>query len=170
MDTSPPLQQYITGALPSRSSFPTNLIWLLQHVDNSQHAFSPSSRLTLHNALPALERLYAEWEKASNKAHYEKFKPALMASMAKLDKYYQCSGASDAHLIAMGKTTVMASSILTNTAVVLNPTLKMSHFKKQWSLDLVWTLSQKSGPCLKSRGCCLCMCMYSFYLELILDH
>ena len=55
----------------------------------------------------------------------------LMAGMAKLDEYYQRSGASDANLIAMGKANVMATSILTSTAVVLNPTSKMNHFKKQ---------------------------------------
>ena len=68
---------------------------------------------------------------------YEKFKPALTAGMAKLNEYYQCSGASNAHLIAMGKTSVTASFIWTNTAVVLNPTSKMNHFKKQWSQDLI---------------------------------
>ena len=91
----------------------------------------------LHNALPALERLYAKWEKASNKARYEKFKSALIAGMAKLNEYYQHSGASDAHLLAMGKPSVPASFILTDTAVVLNPISKMNHFKKQWSRDLV---------------------------------
>ena len=84
----------------------TNLMYLLQHADTSQHAFSASSRPTLHNALPALERLYAEWEKASNKARYEKFKPALAAGMAKLDEYYHRSSASDAHIISMGKINV----------------------------------------------------------------
>ena len=60
-----------------------------------------------------------------------------MAGMAKLNEYYQRSGASNAHLIAMGKIRVTASFILTNTAVVLNPMSKMNHFKKQWSRDLV---------------------------------
>ena len=86
--------------------------------------------MTLHNALPALERLYAEWEKASNKARYKKFKSALIAGMAKLNEYYQRSGAFDAHLLAMGKPSVLASFILTDTAVVLNLISKMNHFKK----------------------------------------
>ena len=81
----------------------SHLMYIPQHADNSQHAFSASSRPTLHNALPALERLYSEWEKASKKAHYEKFKPALVAGMAKLDEYYQHSGTSDAHIIATGR-------------------------------------------------------------------
>ena len=80
----------------------TNLTKLLKHVDKSQHAFSASSRPTLHNALPALERLHAKWEKALKKPCYKIFKPALTAGMAKIDKYYQRSGALDAHIIAMG--------------------------------------------------------------------
>jgi hypothetical protein len=32
--------------------------------------------------------LYAEWEKASKKGHYKRFKPVLTAGMAKLDEYY----------------------------------------------------------------------------------
>ena len=38
----------------------TNLTKLLKHTDKSQHTFSASSRPTLHNALPALERLHAK--------------------------------------------------------------------------------------------------------------
>ena len=83
----------------------TNLTKLLKHVDKSQHAFSASSRPTLHNTLPALERLHAKWEKASKKPCYKIFKPALTAGMAKIDKYYQQSGASDTHIIAMGNVT-----------------------------------------------------------------
>ena len=85
-------------------------MYIPQHADNSQHAFSTSSRPTLHNALPALERLYSEWEKASKKACYEKFKPALVAGMAKLDKYYQRSGTLEAHIIAMGRISVTQPS------------------------------------------------------------
>ena len=52
--------------------------------------------------LPALERLYAKWEKASRKECYKRFWPALAAGMAKIEEYYHRSGASDAHIIAMG--------------------------------------------------------------------
>jgi hypothetical protein len=61
--------------------------------------------------------LYGEWEKASKKERYEKFKPALTAGMAKLDEYYQRSGASDAHIIAMGTVNVMVTSVLTKTSL-----------------------------------------------------
>ncbi|KAF8147659.1 hypothetical protein B0H34DRAFT_803273 [Crassisporium funariophilum] len=40
---------------------------LLQFADAAQHAFSAASRPTLHNALPAIEKLYAEWKKALSK-------------------------------------------------------------------------------------------------------
>jgi len=75
----------------------------LQHADNAQHAFSTASRPTLHNALLALEKLYAEWEKALRKPRYKSFVPALTAGMVKLDEYYKRSGTSDAHLMAIGE-------------------------------------------------------------------
>jgi len=62
-----------------------------------------SSRPTLHNALPALEKLYAVWEKASQKPLYMSFEPALTAGLAKIDEYYQRSGTLDVHIIAMGE-------------------------------------------------------------------
>jgi hypothetical protein len=112
------LQQYLTGMSALHCLFVsiTHLIYL-QHADNSQHAFSASSRPTLHNALPALERLYAEWEKALKKVRYETFKPALTTGMAKLDEYYHCSGSSDAHIIAMGMIDAVLSSMLINTSL-----------------------------------------------------
>ena len=76
--------------------------------------------------------------------------------MAKLDEYYQNSGASDAHLIAMGKTSFTASSILTNTVVVLNPTVKMNHFKKQWSQELVLEVED---------AVCACICIPFFFSD-----
>jgi hypothetical protein len=64
--------------------------------------FSASTRPTLHNALPAIEKLYAEWEKASNKPRYEAFQDALETGMKKLNEYYKRTAASDAHVICMG--------------------------------------------------------------------
>ena len=67
-----------------------------------QQAFSAGARPTLHNALPAIEKMYSAWQKASEKPRYSIFKPALEATMAKLDEYYQRTAESDAHIIAMG--------------------------------------------------------------------
>jgi hypothetical protein len=75
---------------------------LLQHADNAQHAFSTTSMPTLHDALPALEKLYAEWEKASKKPRYKAFVPALTAGLEKLE-YHQLMSTSDAHLMVMGE-------------------------------------------------------------------
>ena len=82
-------------------SFPSQLIFF-KHADNAQHAFSAGTQPTLHNALLAIEKLYAEWDKASSKPRYAPFQPALIAGMAKLDEYYQKTAASDAHVICMG--------------------------------------------------------------------
>jgi hypothetical protein len=80
-----------------------NMVWAsLQHADDAQGAFSSASMLTLHNALPTLERLHAAWEKASSKPRYLHFARALNAGMDKLNSYYQRSAESDAHIMAMG--------------------------------------------------------------------
>lgn len=76
-------------------------IWR-QHADDAQQAFSAALVPTLQHALPALEKLYASWEKAAAKPRYRSFIPSLKAGMAKLDTYYQRSAESDAHIMAMG--------------------------------------------------------------------
>lgn len=73
-----------------------------QHADIAQQAFSAEARPTLHNALPAIEKMYSAWQKALEKPRYDIFKPVLEAAMAKLDEYYQRTAESDAHIIAMG--------------------------------------------------------------------
>ena len=76
---------------------------LIQHASDAQQVFSSSSTLTLQNALLALEKMHAAWDKASSKAHYLCFIPALNAGKVKLDQYYQRSTESDANIMAMGK-------------------------------------------------------------------
>ena len=80
----------------------------IQYANNTQQVFSSSSAPSLQNALPALEKLHAAWEKASNKSRYTSFIPALEAGMQKLDQYYKCSTQSDAHIMAMGKIIILA--------------------------------------------------------------
>ncbi|KAF9553128.1 hypothetical protein CPC08DRAFT_244830 [Agrocybe pediades] len=45
----------------------TQFLNLLGHADEAQQAFSSDSAPTLFKALPAIEKMYAAWEKASNK-------------------------------------------------------------------------------------------------------
>jgi hypothetical protein len=73
-----------------------------QHADSAQQAFSAAKVPTLQFALPAIEQLYASWEKASSKSRYDSFVLALNAGMAKLNTYYERSAESDAHIMAMG--------------------------------------------------------------------
>ncbi|KAF8879420.1 hypothetical protein CPB84DRAFT_1852094 [Gymnopilus junonius] len=75
---------------------------LLQDADEAQHAFSAATWPTLHNVLPAIEKLYTEWQKAYDKPCYALFKEALEVVMTKLDEYYKKTAISDAHVIAMG--------------------------------------------------------------------
>ena len=79
---------------------------LQQHADDAQQAFSAATIPTLQHALPALEKLYTSWDKAATKIRYRTFVPALTAGMAKLNTYYQRSAESDAHIMAMGKTSL----------------------------------------------------------------
>jgi hypothetical protein len=94
---------------------------------------------TLQHALPALEKLYASWEKAASKPRYKSFALALTAGMEKLNSYYKRSAESDAHIMAMGGYSFLiilpASADL--CAAVLDPSKKMSYFHKHWPSHLV---------------------------------
>lgn len=96
---------------------------------------------------PALERLYVVWQKVLKKSCYTSFVPALEVGMQKLDQYYNCSAQSDAHIIAMGKFTILTWIVYwLCPGAVLDPRKKMGHFAKHWLEDLhgevedvVWT-------------------------------
>ncbi|KAJ7028990.1 hypothetical protein C8F04DRAFT_47655 [Mycena alexandri] len=62
---------------------------LLACAEQAQHAFSSELRSTLHLAIPALERLHAQWSVAAEDVKYSAFWPALEAAMEKVDEYYQ---------------------------------------------------------------------------------
>ena len=76
-------------------------MFLLQYADDVQQAFSADKYPTLYNALPAIEKLYSSWEKASKKWKYDVFAPALVEGMSKLNEYYEKTAASDSHMMAM---------------------------------------------------------------------
>ena len=80
---------------------------LIQHASDAQQAFSSLSTPILQNALPALEKMHAAWKKASSKSCYSCFIPALNVGMVKLDQYYNRSAESDAHIMAMGKSSLI---------------------------------------------------------------
>jgi len=61
-----------------------------------------ATRPSLHRALPAIEVLYAAWERTSTKEQYTPLLPTLEAEIEKLNGYYQKTAESDAHIIAMG--------------------------------------------------------------------
>lgn len=74
---------------------------VVQYADEAQQAFSADKYPTLYNALPAIEKMYSSWEKASKKWKYEAFAPALEEGMSKLNDYYEKTAASDSHIMAM---------------------------------------------------------------------
>jgi hypothetical protein len=72
-----------------------------QHADTAQKAFSSESIPAMSNALPAIERLHAEWSERLEKVDYIPFAQALRAGLKKIEEYYQKTADSDAHIIAM---------------------------------------------------------------------
>jgi len=111
------------------------LIFISQHADDAQQAFSSGSRPSLHNALPAIETLYAAWQSASKKPRYAPFVPALEAAMEKLNEYYKRTAESDAHIITMGSSSHIYSYLMfTLLHLALDPQKKFSHFKKNWDV------------------------------------
>jgi hypothetical protein len=74
---------------------------IYQTADKAQQAFSSATVPTLCNAVPALEKLYATWEKQRALPEAKPFKSALDAAMAKVDEYYIKTAESDAHIMAM---------------------------------------------------------------------
>ena len=79
----------------------TQIFLNYQTADKAQQAFSSAIVPTLCNAVPALEKLYATWEKQHNLPEARSFKSALDAGMAKVDEYYKKTAESDVHIMAM---------------------------------------------------------------------
>jgi hypothetical protein len=91
------------------------------------------------------------------------FHPALHTAMGKLDEYYQRTAASDAHLIAMGKSKfTLFFHIYCRTGVALNPAEKFAYFRKHWGLDLY----QEVLETIKKLVCDLfliCLFFFTFF-------
>jgi hypothetical protein len=88
--------------------------------------------------LPTIEKLYLTWERASAKLRYNIFVPAITAAMDKLNKYYRLSAESDAHIMAMGMGHFYSYIICWHSSlIVLDPTLKLAHFRDYWEAELV---------------------------------
>ena len=65
----------------------------------------------LHAALPALEALYKAWSAQKMMAKYSEFYNGLVAGLAKVTEYYDCTADSDAYVIAMCKSEKMCLSL-----------------------------------------------------------
>ncbi|KAJ7659106.1 ribonuclease H-like domain-containing protein [Mycena polygramma] len=93
---------------------------LLAYAEYSQQKFSSDLKSTLHLALPALEALHDGWTQCADDPKYSVFADALNQALAKVDEYYQKTSNSNAYMFAM----------------VLDPSHKLSYFKKHWPGDL----------------------------------
>ncbi|THU82732.1 hypothetical protein K435DRAFT_690979, partial [Dendrothele bispora CBS 962.96] len=77
------------------------LIDILTHADKAQQAFSSENEPTLHNAIPALEKLHSAWSVRMNRPKYTQFSDALNAGINKLATYYNKTSDSDAYVFSM---------------------------------------------------------------------
>jgi hypothetical protein len=71
-------------------------------IQITQHTFSADLKFTLHLAIPALEKLHAEWTVKSTKPKYSVFHNAIDEALQKVDEYYQKSSNSNSYMFAMG--------------------------------------------------------------------
>ncbi|KAJ7715225.1 hypothetical protein DFH07DRAFT_785644, partial [Mycena maculata] len=93
---------------------------VLQSAQDAQHQFSSDLRSTLHLAIPALEKLHAEWTSKGSKEKYFPFHEAIEAALSKVDEYYKKTGNSNSYVLAM----------------VLDPRRKLVYFEKHWPKSL----------------------------------
>jgi hypothetical protein len=96
--------------------------------------FSSKTSPTLHHALPALEALHKAWDARSQKAKYANFKTALEAGTAKIESYYNKTSASLVYTMPMSELylTITCGAVFSYSPqqIVLDPELKLLHFKK----------------------------------------
>lgn len=109
------------------------LITCGQSAQNAQHAFSADLRSTLHLAIPALEKLHAEWTAKSAQPKYSVFHDALGEALSKVDEYYQKTSNSNSYMFAMGtRICRLVVPFLIELSSVLDPRKKLSYFEKHW--------------------------------------
>ncbi len=73
----------------------------VQDADDAPHAFSSDNHPSLHNTVPALEKLHATWNKKIENAKHGEFWDALKEAAKKVSEYYEKSADTDAYTVAM---------------------------------------------------------------------
>ena len=72
-----------------------------QDADSCHQLCSTTRSPTLHQVIPALERLVTKWEKKAQDPKYSLFHDALKAGINKLNKYYKKLDNSDAYILSL---------------------------------------------------------------------
>ncbi|KAJ7923871.1 ribonuclease H-like domain-containing protein [Mycena leptocephala] len=108
---------------------------VLQSAQDAQHQFSSDLRSTLHLAIPALEKLHAEWTSKGSKDKYFPFHEAIEAALSKVDEYYQKTSNSNSYVLAM----------------VLDPRRKLAYFEKHWPKSLQASAKKALEQMFKER-------------------
>ncbi|KAF7346742.1 putative AC transposase [Mycena sanguinolenta] len=108
---------------------------VLQSAQDAQHQFSSDLRSTLHLAIPALEKLHAEWTSKGSKEKYSPFHEAIEAALLKVNEYYQKTSNSNSYVLAM----------------VLDPQRKLAYFEKHWPKSLQASAKKELEKMFKER-------------------
>jgi hypothetical protein len=112
---------------------------LLSYANVVQQAFLSNRGPTLHLAIPALETLHKSWSSRAERHKYIRFAGPLKAAAEKLDEYYEKTTDTAAYVIAMCSSfaIIIIPTLTNSTILVLDPTSKLTYFKKHWPSNLL---------------------------------
>ena len=99
----------------------------------------------------------ATQERRNNTSH------SLNAAMAKLNKYYERTAASDAHIIVISACIYLSIFHILIIVPVLDPTSKLEYFKKHWSSELL----EEVKSTVKAM---VCSCVFLFLYNKMILH
>ncbi|KAI1789377.1 hypothetical protein LXA43DRAFT_872172, partial [Ganoderma leucocontextum] len=102
---------------------------ILEDVDGYHQLCSSTQLPTLHQVIPALERLVTKWEKKVQDRKYALFHNALKAGIAKLNKYYKKLDNSDAYILSL----------------LLHPYYKLDYIRHEWGGEEEYQADLKAG-------------------------
>ncbi|KAF8802830.1 hypothetical protein BYT27DRAFT_7076347 [Phlegmacium glaucopus] len=100
-----------------------------------RQAFSSEGIPTLQTGLPALEALHKAWSSQSTRSKYSHFLPAIEAAAAKIEQYYNKTSTSYAYTFIM----------------ILDPDMKLTHFKKYWTSNLLKEVIRTAEEIFQTR-------------------
>lgn len=117
-ETSPEKQRKLRDLAVTKAEWDRvrDMLKILKHADDAQHAFSSQTDPALSHALPALEKLHKTWTALAGREKYFRYQDALNAGIEKIATYYNKASGNDAYIMAM----------------ILDPSSK-AWYQKEWA-------------------------------------